>query len=156
MLPGEESLTTDASYRLLGVRQETIARIDLDVRNELRAYGQDMVLSFVGKRARRPVVAWDKVLERAAIVLAIEAAMFNRGFRPDGEDARIIAKAIADVYEWLALVAKGEREPNFTDSSTNVDEMGPLAGSVRLSDEEMRGGSCGSLSGYMFRRGCQC
>jgi hypothetical protein len=140
MVPGEETLTTDASYRLLGLRQEVLDRIPADTKAELRLYGQDMVLSFLGKRALRPVTAWDKALERAAIVLALEAAMVSRGFRPNGEDAAIIAKMIADVYAWLALVATGEREPYFVDSSARLHEMGPLSGSVRLSDDMMRGG----------------
>lgn len=156
MLPGEENLTTDASYHLLGLREEMLARIPQETRDAMRAYGQDRVLGFLGKRALRPVTAWDAAFERAAIVLAAHAALIGRGIRPGGEDERTLLAAVADVKEWLGLVALGKVEAWFQDSSSNVDEMGPLAGSVRLSDDEMRGGSCSSLNGYMFRRGCSC
>ena len=157
MLPGEENLTSDASYHLLGLREETMARIPQDTRDAMRRYGQDLVLGFLGKRAKRPVVAWDSSFERAAIVLAAHAALIGRGIRPGGEDERIILAAVAAVNEWLGLVAVGKVEPWFQDSSPNVEEMGPLAGSVALSDDEMRGGSCGDLQGYLRpRRRCPC
>lgn len=143
MLPGEETLTSDASYHLLGVREETIARIPQETRDAMRRYGQDRVLGFLGKRALRPVVAWDASFERAAIVFALHAAIIGRGVRPGGEDERILATALADVKEWLGMVATGKTEAWFQDSSPVLHEMGPLSGSVRLSDDEMRSGVCG-------------
>ena len=94
MLAGEETLTTEASYGLLGIRPETIDSVPPATRDEMRAYGQDVVLSALGKRARRPVTSWDSSLERAAIVKAIEGAIIYRGFRPNGLDAQIIQAAI--------------------------------------------------------------
>lgn len=140
MLPGEETLTTEASYGLLGLRPETIASVPQATRDEMRAYGQDVVLSFLGKRAKRPVTTWDKALERAAIVKAMEGAILHRGARPSGQDAQIIQTAIKAIDEWLALVAMGEREPYYEDSTPSFDEMGPIAGSTRLSDARLRGG----------------
>lgn len=143
MLPGEELLTEDADYHLLGLREETIARIPQATRDAMRQYGQDRVLGFLGKRALRPVVAWDSSFKRAAIVFALHAALIGRGVRPGGEDERILAAALADVKEWLGQVSTGKSEAWFQDSSPTVHEMGPLAGSVRLSDDEMRAGTCG-------------
>lgn len=140
MLPGEETLTTEASYGLLGLRPETIASVPPATRDEMREYGQDMVLSFLGKRAKRPVTSWDKALERAAIVKAIEGAILFRGARPSGLDAQIIQQAIKTVDDWLALVAQGEREPHFVDATPAFEEMGPIAGSTRLSDAKLRAG----------------
>jgi hypothetical protein len=150
-LPGEETLTTAASYGLLGLRPESIESVPLATRDEMRGYGQDIVLSFLGKRAKRPVLSWDKALERAAVVKAFEAAILYRGARPNGQDATIIQSAVKDVDAWLLLVAKGDREPYFTDSSPARDEMGPLAGSTRLSDAKMRHGCCRPT-----RRMCKC
>lgn len=140
MLAGEETLTSEASYGLLGLRPESIASVPPATRDEMRAYGQDVVLSFLGKRAKRPVTSWDKALERAAVVKAVEGAILHRGARPSGQDALIIQAAAKDVDEWLKLVAAGEREPHFVDSSPSFNEMGPLAGSTRLSDAKMRSG----------------
>lgn len=145
-LPGEETLTTAASYGLLGLRPETIESVPLATRDEMRGYGQDVVLSFVGKRAKRPVTSWDKALERAAIVKAMEACILHRGARANGQDAIIIQAAVQDVDKWLALVANGDREPHFVDSSPSYDEMSTLAGSTRLSDAKLRRG-CGSCCG---------
>lgn len=150
MLAGEETLTTEASYGLLGLRPETIASVPQATRDEMRAYGQDVVLSYLGKRAKRPVTSWDKALERAAIVKAMEGAILHRGANPKGTDAQIIQSAVKDVDDWLKLVAAGEREPYFVDSTPPFDEMGPIAGSTRLSDARMRGG-CGPCCGV--RRG---
>lgn len=149
-LPGEETLTTAASYGLLGLRPESIESVPTATRDEMRGYGQDVVLSCLGKRAKRPVVSWDKALERAAIVKAFEGAILYRGARPTGQDATIIQTAIKVTDDWLALVAAGDREPYFVDSSPALDEMGPIAGSTRLSDAKMRRGCCAP------RRVCGC
>lgn len=150
MLAGEETLTTEASYGLLGIRPESIASVPRPTRDEMRAYGQDVVLSFLGKRAKRPVTSWDKSLERAAVVKAVEGAMLYRGYRPSGQDAQIIQTAIKSIDDWLTLVARGEREPYFEDSTPTFDEMGPIAGSTRLSDARLRAGCaprCGCRRG---------
>jgi hypothetical protein len=146
MLAGEETLTSEASYGLLGLRPETIAIVPQATRDAMRVYGQDVVLSFLGKRAKRPVTSWDTSLERAAVVKAMEGAILYRGARPTGQDATIIQDAIKDVGAWLKMVAAGEVEPHFVDSTPPFDEMGPIAGSTRLSDARMRG-RCGPCCG---------
>lgn len=147
-LPDETNLTSDASYGLLGLKPETIAAVPLATRDDMRGFGQDYVLGFVGKRAIRPVTGWDKALERAAVVHAMRGAIEHRGYRPQGTDATAIANLIKETNEWLLLVSKGEVEPYFTDSTPALDEMGTLAGSSATSDAWARTGSC-------FRR-CGC
>lgn len=151
-VPGEENLTSDASYGLLGWRPEAIESVPEATRDEMRLFGQDYVLSFLGKKAKRPVTAWDKALERAAIVMGLHAAIMHRGIKPNGYDKQAFDGDVKLTQDWLRQIVdpNSSVEPYFVDSTPSLHEMGPLAGSTRLSDEKMRTGC-----GYP-RRACGC
>lgn len=153
-VPGEETLTSDASYGLLGWRPEAIASVPIETRDAMRAFGQDFVLSFLGKKAKRPVTAWDSALERAAVVMGLHGSIMNRGVKPNGYDKSAFDADVKMTLDWLRQVVDPNNsvEPYFVDSSPTLHEMGPLAGSTRLSDAKMRSGCCG---GYP-RRACGC
>ncbi len=152
-VPGEESLTSDASYGLLGWRPEAIASVPIETRDEMRLFGQDYVLSFLGKKAKRPVTAWDSALERAAIVMAMHGVIMHRGVKPNGYDKGAFDGDVKLTQEWLRQIVDPNNsvEPYFVDSSPALHEMGPLAGSTRLSDERFRAGCGGRV-----RRVCGC
>lgn len=149
-VPGEETLTADADYGLLGIRPEAIESVPLVTRDALRCAAQDEVLSFLGKRAIRPVTAIDYGLKRAIIFRACDKAMLHRGSRPSNQDKLLLEGEAKIIEAWLDKVRLGLVEPYFTDSTPAVDEMGPLAGSTRLSDERLR--SCRRYP----RRACGC
>lgn len=149
-VPGEETLTSDDDYGLLGIRPEALSSVPVETRDALRLAAQDEVLSFLGKRAKRPVTAIDYGLRHATMVRACDKVLLHRGARPNGQDKQIVTDALKATHEWLDKVRLGLVEPYFTDSSPAVDEMGPLAGSTRLSDERMR--SCNTYP----RRACGC
>lgn len=152
-LPEELTLTSDADYGLLGLRPEAVASVPIATRDALRLAAQDRVLSALGKRAKRPVTYIDGELRRAVMVFASLNAIRVRGARPNGEDERILASAVTEVETWLARVRLGEEEPYYVDASPALREMGPIAGSTRLSDEKMRMG----YTGDPLKRGrCGC
>ncbi len=152
-LPEEMALTADADYGLLGLRPEAVANVPLATRDALRLAAQDRVLSALGKRAKRPVTYIDAELRRAVMVFASLNAIRVRGARPNGEDERILASAVAEAETWLARVRLGEEEPYYVDASPSLREMGSIAGSTRLSDERMRTG----YTGDPLKRGrCGC
>ncbi len=152
-VPGEENLTSDASYGLLGWRPEAIASVPVETRDAMRAFGQDFVLSFLGKKAKRPVILWDTALERAAIVMGLHGAIIHRGVKPNGYDKAAFDGDVKLTQDWLRQIVdpNSSVEPYFVDSSPKLHEMGPLAGSTRLSDERLRAGC-----GVRVRRGCGC
>lgn len=141
-LAGEENLITDADLPLLGVVAETLSDVDADAITAERGAAIDEVLSALGKRAKRPVTWVDSALQRAMVWKAVHFCLINRGLSSVDED--IVTAHIKTIDEWLDLVANGRREPQFTDSSPAVHEMGPLAGSTRLSDAKLRAGCYGS------------
>jgi hypothetical protein len=151
-VPGEENLTSDASYGLLGWRPESIESVLLATRDAMRAFGQDHVLSFIGKKAVRPVTAWDSACERAAIVMAMYGGIMYRGVKPSGYDKQAFDGDVDRTEKWLRRIAdpNDSVEPYFVDSTPTLDEMGSLSGSTRLSDARMRG-----RSAYP-RRACGC
>lgn len=132
---GEENLTSDADYGLLGMRPEAIAGVPVATRDALRLAGQDRVLAYLGKRAKRPVTEIDYELKRAVIAFAMVNCIRHRGAKPNSEDMRLLSDALEEVKTWLDLVRVGEVEPYFVDSTAAAAEFGPLGGSSPKADD---------------------
>lgn len=146
--PQESALITDADFALLGVGAEVIADVALATRDAERGAAIDEVLSALGKRAKRPVTAVDSKLKEAMVWIAVGMTYRTRGL--EQIDREILESNLKRIDDWLELVATGRREPQFTDSSPTLHEMGTLAGSSRLSDERLRAGC-----GRRIRCGCR-
>jgi len=151
-LAGEENLITDADLPLLGVVAEALSDVDAAAITAERGAAIDVVLSALGKRAKRPVTWVDDSLKRAMVWKATAYALLNRGLA--GVDEDVVSKHMKEEIDpWIDLVAKGEREPQFTDATPSTHEMGVLGGSTRLSDDRMRAGCYSNLT--LRRCGCE-
>lgn len=150
-LPGEENLITDADLPLLGVVAEALSDVDGATIIAERGAAIDVVLSALGKRAKRPVTWVDESLRRAMVWKATQYSLINRGFAGIDE-ATVLAHMEKEIDPWIDLVARGEREPQFIDSTPSTHEMGVLGGSSRLSDERLRAGCFPTR----LRKGCGC
>lgn len=133
--PEEDALTTDEDYGLLGLRPEAISNVPVATRDAKRHAATGRVLSYLGKRAKRPVTAIGDELKESIMVLAMQACIGHRGARPSGQDADMIAGLIKFQTEWLDKVRLGLVEPYFVDSTTAVHEFGPLGGSSPKADD---------------------
>lgn len=130
--PEESNLITDADFALLGVAAEVISDVASATRDAERGAAIDEVLSALGKRAKRPVTAVDSKLKEAMVWIAVGMAYRTRGLEQIDRD--ILNENLTRIDAWLELVATGKREPQFTDSTPSIHEMGTLAGSSRRSD----------------------
>lgn len=129
---GEENLITNADISLLGVVAETLNDVAMATITASRGAGIDAVLSFLGKRAKRPVTWVDSVLARAMVWKTVQYCLLNRGL--SDVDEQVLIDHMKEIDPWLLLVSKGEVEPAFIDSTSAIDEMGSLSGSSATSD----------------------
>lgn len=130
----EDALITSADLATLGMTPEYLATApDGAVDAKCRA-AVDYVLSFLGKRAKRPVVAVGDALKEAMVTRAYCQIARFIGYPPGvGSDVQF-AEAEKKNEEWLKSVRLGEVEPEFTDSTPALAEFGPLGGTSLTSD----------------------
>lgn len=110
---------------------KTISNEDLA---DMLAGTTDYVASFLSKRAKGVITAWDNSFPRAIVALTAKDAMTNRGYNKSaGADAAIESQA-QQTEKWLVMVSEGGVEPWFTDETDDADDA-PLGGSSANSDE---------------------
>jgi hypothetical protein len=129
----EAELVTAAEVDALGLLPEYFADVPEDVREAKRIAAIGYVLSFLGKRAKRPVLSVGPELKEAMAVRAYCTSIRFIGVPAGGADDQF-KKAEDDNKAYLDMVGKGEVEPEFTDSSPTVAEFGPLGGTSQTAD----------------------
>lgn len=144
-VPGEENLTSDADYALLGLRPETLRQIPIATRDAMRGMGQDVVFSYLGSQVKRPLTTIDASLKRAAIVMALVAAIEWKHWAPQGPDAETFNRIHERTLKWLESLSDPNKDvkPYYVDSTPADDERGPLASSSATSDSWARANGCG-------------
>lgn len=133
-LPEEEELVTSDDLDALGIVPEYVANAPDNVREINRLAAIDYVLSFLGRRAKRPVTDIDHALKKAMAIRWYEQIARFIGYPPsEGADEQF--KAAVDANEsWLKLVREGNVEPWFEDSTPDVAEFGPRGGTSETAD----------------------
>ncbi len=132
-LPEEESLIVVSDLDTLGLLPEYLAQVPEGVRAAKCAAAIDYVLSFLGRRAKRPVTFVDESLREAMIVRAYGQCLRFIGYPAGGSDDQF-SEAEKKNEEWLKLVREGNVEPYFEDSTPNVAEFGPMGGTSQTAD----------------------
>lgn len=132
--PGEDELLTMAEVESLGLSPEYFATVPEDVRDAKRRAAIGYVLSFLGRRAKRPVLSVGPELKEAMAVRAYCQSLRHIGYPPgEGADSQF-RDAEKDNKEYLDLVRKGDVEPEFVDSTPDVAEFGPMGGTSETAD----------------------
>lgn len=132
--PEEASLIVVGDLDTLGLLPEYLVQVPLAVRTAKCAAAIDYVLSFLGRRAKRPVTAVDEALREAMIIRAYEQCLRFIGYTPgEGADQQF-QKAVDANDAWLKLVREGNVEPWFEDSTPETAEFGPMGGTSETAD----------------------
>lgn len=85
--------------------------------------------SYIQKRKTLPLLTWGADLKNAVGDMTAYKLLKKRGFQPNSPDT-LVVKGYDDAVLWLKDVAKGLAElVDCVDSTPEVDEGGPLAGS---------------------------
>ncbi len=150
----EAQLATAAEVDALGLLPEYFAKVPADVREAKRLAAIGYVLSFLGRRAKRPVLEVGPELKEAMAIRAYCTSVRYIGYPPaEGADEQFEkAEKANDAY--LDLVRKGDVEPYFVDSSPTVAEFGPLGGTSKTSDAWVSRNDPSSLYTMGCRRRC--
>lgn len=147
----EDELITSADLATLGMTPEYLATAPAETIAAKCRAAIGYVLSFLGKRAKRPVLTIGDELKEAMVTRAYCQIVRFIGYPPgEGADAQF-AEAEKKLEEWLRLVRLGEVEPEFTDSTPAVAEFGPLGGTSQTADAWAYRGSTG---GFCRRSRC--
>lgn len=130
----EAELIVPADLGTLGMLAEYISSAPAEVLQEKCTAAIGYVLSFLGKRAKRPVLSVGPELKEAMVIRAYCQVLRYIGYPPgEGADTQF-AEIEKKNEEWLALVRQGLVEPEFTDSTSDVAEFGPLGGTSLTPD----------------------
>lgn len=130
----EDELITSADLATLGMTPEYLATAPAEtVAAKCRA-AIGYVLSFLGKRAKRPVLTIGDELKEAMVTRAYCQIVRFIGYPPGGSADDQFQKAEIANEAWLKMVRLGDVEPEFTDSTPAVAEFGPLGGTSLTSD----------------------
>lgn len=131
--PEEESLIVVSDLDTLGLLPEYLEQVPEGVRAAKCSAAIDYVLSFLGRRAKRPVTHVDEALREAMIVRAYGQCLRFIGYPAGGPDDQF-SKAEEKNEDWLKLVREGNVEPYFEDSTSDVAEFGPQGGTSETAD----------------------
>lgn len=130
----EANLITVSDLDTLGLLPEYMAQVPDGVRVVKCLAAIDYVLSFLGRRAKRPVTLVDEALREAMVIRAYGQCLRHIGYPPgEGADAQF-AEAEKKNEDWLKLVREGNVEPYFEDSTPDTAEFGPLGGTSARAD----------------------
>jgi hypothetical protein len=129
----EANLIVAADLDTLGLLPEYLAQVPAEVRATKCAAAIDYVLSFLGRRAKRPVTFVDESLREAMIIRAYCQCLRFIGYPAGGSDEQFKLAELNN-EAWLKLVREGNVEPYFEDSTPEVAEFGPMGGTSATSD----------------------
>lgn len=129
----EANLIAVSDLDTLGLVPEYMAQVPNGVRAAKCLAAIDYVLSFLGRRAKRPVTFVDEALREAMIIRAYGGCLRHIGYPAGAADDQF--KIAEDKNEdWLKLVREGNVEPYFVDSTPETAEFGPMGGTSTTSD----------------------
>lgn len=132
--PEEAELITPADLGTLGMTPEYLQHASAEAISAKVTAAIGYVLSFLGKRAKRPVTAIGAELKEAMAIRAYCQIVRLIGYPPGDNADNQFAEAEKRNDEWLSLVRHGLVEPEFTDSTPQVAEFGPLGGTSQTAD----------------------
>lgn len=132
--PEEAELITADDLGTLGMTPEYLQHASAEAVAAKITAAIGYVLSFLGKRAKRPVSAVGAELKEAMVIRAYCQIVRLIGYPPGGDADKQFAEAEKKNDEWLALVRQGLVEPDFTDATPRVAEFGPLGGTSQTAD----------------------
>lgn len=132
--PEEAELIVPADLGTLGMTPEYLATApDGAVAAKVSA-AIGYVLSFLGRRAKRPVLAIGDELKEAMVTRAYCQIARFIGYPPGVGSDEQFQKAEEANEAWLKLVREGNAEPWFEDSTPDVAEFGPMGGTSETAD----------------------
>jgi hypothetical protein len=132
--PEEAELIVPADLDTLGILPEYLEHAPAEVIAAKCSAAIGYVLSFLGKRAKRPVLSIGDELKEAMVTRAYCQIVRFIGYPPGNGSDEQFQKVEEANEAWLEKVRLGTVEPEFTDSTTAVAEFGPLGGSSRTAD----------------------
>lgn len=132
--PEEAELIVTADLGTLGILPEYLEQAPAEVIAAKCSAAIGYVLSFLGKRAKRPVISIGDELKEAMVTRAYCQIVRFIGYPPGNGSDEQFQKAEEANEAWLEKVRLGTVEPEFTDSTPAVAEFGPLGGSSRTAD----------------------
>jgi hypothetical protein len=153
--PEEALLIVPADLDTLGMHREYMAHVPADVRAAKCLAAIGYVLSFLGRRAKRPVLTVGEELREAMIIRAYCQCLRYIGYPPDEGADKQFLEAENKNEAYLAMVRDGKVEPHFTDSSPAVAEFGPMGGTSRTADAWAYRDPYAGLYGSACRRRCR-
>jgi hypothetical protein len=132
--PEEAELIVSADLGTLGILPEYLAHAPAEVVAAKCSAAIGYVLSYLGKRAKRPVTAIGDELKEAMVIRAYCQIVRFIGYPPGNGSDEQFQKVEEANEAWLEKVRLGTVEPEFTDSTPQVAEFGPLGGTSRTAD----------------------
>lgn len=132
--PEEAELIVPADLATLGMTPEYLATAPADTIAAKCSAAIGYVLSFLGKRAERPVLSVGPELKEAMVTRAYCQIARFIGYPPGGGGDEQFQKAEEANEAWLEKVRLGTVEPEFADSTSTVAEFGPLGGTSATAD----------------------
>lgn len=150
--PEEAELIVPADLETLGILPEYLENAPADVIAAKCSAAIGYVLSFLGKRANRPVIAIGDELKEAMVIRAYCQIVRFIGYPPGNGSDDQFQKVEAANEAWLDKVRLGTVEPDFTDSTPTVAEFGPLGGTSLTADAWAYRNNAGAF----YRRGRCC
>lgn len=114
----------------MGIASNALGAIPSGTRDIARATASSLVLSYMRKRFRLPLVSWSDDIKRATAHCARYDLICQRGFNPTAGGDIAIRDSYLDAIKWLEQLAKGNVEPEaVVDSTPDAEEAAPLVAS---------------------------
>lgn len=132
--PEEAELIVTADLGTLGILPEYLQNAPDEVIEAKRSAAIGYVLSFLGKRAKRPVIEVGPELKEAMVTRWYCQIVRYIGFPPGNGSDEQFQKVEEANESWLEKVRLGTVEPDYTDSTPAVAEFGPLGGTSQTAD----------------------
>lgn len=132
--PEEAELIVPDDLGTLGILPEYLEHAPAEVIAAKCSAAIGYVLSFLGKRAKRPVTAIGDELKEAMVTRAYCQIVRFIGYPPGNGSDEQFQKVEEANEAWLEKVRLGTVEPEFTDSTPTVAEFGPLGGTSLTPD----------------------
>lgn len=82
---------------------------------------------YLKKQFTLPLLTWEHDLRIAVSSIAAYTLLGRKGFRPGSGVDEMIVTRYTNAIDWLEAVAEGKVEPVLTDSTSTLEECGPLA-----------------------------
>lgn len=142
---------TRAEFKALGIPDGAWQGLDVSAVDQAILSCSAVANSYFKKRATLPLLSWGEDVKLKVADLVQFQLLSLRGFRPDSGNDQVSVDRRDTALEWFRDVARGLVEPDWEDSTAEVDEEGTLAASGPAMNFSMstRGacGRCGNRCG---------